>query len=86
MKEISSIGYCLKNDPKFQKPYRGLIKSLGIFGLILDGYFGISNLQIAQKFKIGEITWWVILKKLPKISTTLLRPLKGLKNFWAKIS
>ena len=69
----------------FQKPYRGLIKSLGIFGLILDGYFGNSNLQIAQKFKIGEITWWIILKKLPKISTMLLKPIKKFENFWAKI-
>ena len=85
MKEISSIGYCPKNDPKFPKPNRGLIKSLGIFGLILDGYFGISNLQIAQKLKIGEITWWIILKKLPKITTTLLRPIKTFENFWAKI-
>ena len=47
--------------------------------------FGISNLQIAQKLKIGEITWWVILKKLTKISTTLLRPIKKFENFWANI-
>ena len=32
---------------KSQKLYRGLIKTLGIFGLILDGYLGICNLQIA---------------------------------------
>ena len=79
------MGIVPKMIQNSQKPYRVLIKSLGIFGLILDGYFGISNLQIAQKLKIGEITSWVILKKLPKIPTTLLRPMKKFENFWAKI-
>ena len=85
MKEISSIGNRPKNGPKFPKALKKLDKKLGNFWTILDGYFGHSNLQIAQKFKIGEITWWVILKKLPKISTTLLRAIKNFENFWAKI-
>ena len=79
------MGIVPKMIQKSQKPYIGLIKKLGIFGLILDGHLGIYNLQMAWKLWIGEIIWWVILKKILKISTTLLRPIKKFKNFWANI-
>ena len=51
--------------------YKALQKNLEIFGLILDRHLDFNKSQIEGEKEIREIIWWMILKKLLKISATL---------------